>query len=79
MSKLHTKKQLNRRKRYGMNKVKTGVKLCWLSRQNLHGWSLGLALNGRTVWLTNTRLASISEIKRALKSAVVYVHSAKSK
>ena len=77
---LHTKKQLNRRKRYvGMQKVKTGGKLCWEARQNKHGWSLGLALNAKTVWLTNVRLASISEVKRALKSSVLFIHTKDSK
>lgn len=77
---LHTKKQLKRRERYaGMQKVKTGAKLCWESRENKHGYSLGLCLNKRTVWLTNVRLASVAEVKRVLKASILFVHTADSK
>ena len=71
---LHTKKQLKRRERYaGMQKVKEGVKVCWLSKENKHGWSLGLAINKRTVWLTNVRFADLKSVKAALKMNIVFV------
>jgi hypothetical protein len=62
-----------RNKFYGIVKIPTGVKLAWLSVQNKHGWSLGLALENRTVWLRNVRFSSIKEVKAALKSGIVFV------
>lgn len=57
-----------------MTKIKTGEKLCWLSSQNRNGWSLGLSLGKKTMWLRNTRFASASEVKRAVKAGIVFIH-----
>ena len=59
---------------YGLDKVRKGAKLAWVSQQNRHGWSLGLAHGKRTIWLRNVRFRSEVEVKRALKSNVVFVH-----
>jgi uncharacterized protein YgiM (DUF1202 family) len=69
------KKKEWRRPHYGIVKVKAGTKLCWLSQQNKHGWSLGLALNKHTVWLRNVRFATLKDVKMALSSKnIVFVH-----
>lgn len=57
-----------RRERYGMVKIRPGQKMAWISEQNRHGWSLGLALNERTIWLRNTRFARKEDVVRALGS-----------
>lgn len=61
---------------YGLDKVRTGAKLAWVSQENKHGWSLGLAHGKRTVWLRNVRFASEKEVERALKSGVAFIHLA---
>lgn len=73
--KVKGKRKLPKRKRYyGMTVVREGKKQCWLSSQNKNGWSLGLALNDRTVWLRNIRFESRKDVEAALKSKVVFVH-----
>ena len=69
------KAKKDKRKRYfGTVKLPKGVKFAWLSNQNKHGWSLGFALDKRTVWLRGLRFATKKEIHRALdRSSVVYV------
>ena len=61
---------------YGLDKVRTGAKLAWISVQNRHGWSLGLAHGKRTIWLRNVRFASEKEVERAIKSGIVFTHLA---
>mgnify|MGYP006921293547 CR=1 FL=1 len=63
-------KKAKRAERYGMVKVAKGQKVSFISYQNKHGWSLGLALNGKTVWLRNTRFSSLEQIKAVVKSVV---------
>lgn len=61
---------------YGLEVLKEGTKFAWLSMQNKNGWSLGLALNKRTIWLRNIRFATRKEVERALegsKRSVVFV------
>ena len=58
---------------YGRVEIPVGSKLCWLSIQNKHGWSLGLSLEKRTVWLRNVRFNTFEEVKRAIKSGIVSV------
>lgn len=64
---------------YGVVKVKDGAKFAWLSAENKFGWSLGFALNNRTVWLRNVRFSSSKEVTRALRASVVFIKLKKSK
>lgn len=62
---------------YGITKVKQGQKLCWVSKQDKNGWSLGLAISKRTVWVTGLRFKSIDEVKRVVDSeltSTVFIH-----
>lgn len=59
---------------YGMVKIPAGYKHSWLSMENKHGWSLGLALEKRTIWLKNVRFNSIAEVKKAIKSGIVFTN-----
>ena len=68
------KAERREKRAYGMVKVKTGTKLAWVSMENKHGWSLGLNLGKRVVWLRNIRFKSVAEIERAMKSGTVFVH-----
>lgn len=64
-----------KKKRYfGLTKVKPNEKYCWISVENKNGWSLGFALGSRTIWLTNLRFESIADVKRIVKSSIVFVH-----
>ena len=69
-----TKKAVKRVRFYGLVKPKSGQKMSWLSQQNKHGWSLGLALGKRTIWLRNVRFASVGDVEKALKAGTVLVH-----
>lgn len=51
---------------YGLTKIKKGQKLALISQENKHGWSLGLALEKRTIWLRNIRFASKEEVLRVV-------------
>ena len=63
-----------RKERYfGIVKLSKGIKLCWLSRQDKNGWSLGIVMNERTVWLKGLRFVDVKEIKRVMKSTVVFI------
>lgn len=63
---------------YGMVKPRVGAKLTWVSKQNKHGWSLGLIIGKRTFWLRNVRFANESEAQRAVRDlSIAYVHLAK--
>lgn len=60
---------------YGLKKVRLGEKVCWISNENKHGWSLGFALGKQTFWLKNVRFATNEEVSRVLRgSNVVFVH-----
>lgn len=61
---------------YGMKKVKRGEKVCWLAKEDKNGWSLGLALGERTLWLRNLRFPSHKEVSRILGANVVFVYLA---
>ena len=74
MGKTQKQKKTERRSRYGMVKVRKGQKLAWLSKETKNGWSLGLAIGERNYWLKNVQLASRDEVKRAVGSAVIFVH-----
>lgn len=65
---------------YGMVKVKKGQKLAWVSKEDKNGWSLGLIVGGRTLWLRNLRFASPEEVERAAKSLnIAFLHKVDSK
>lgn len=79
-----TKKEIRskRRERYGMKKIPKNAKMCWLSVENKHGWSLGFALNKYTVWLKNVRFASSKDVESAFdgkRAKIVFIHLKKSK
>ena len=57
---------------YGLDKVRKGAKLEWVSQENKHGWSLGLKHGKRVIWLRNVRFASEAEVKRALKTGAFF-------
>lgn len=71
-------KRIHRSKRsrryYGMVKVREGEKSCWMSVQNKNGWSLGLALGKRTIWLRNIRFKNHKEVQDTVKRNIVFVH-----
>ena len=71
------KKKKTSRKQAGLRPVKGGQKLAWLSRQDRNGWSLGLAFEKKTIWLTGLRFTSDKEVKKVLKSGIVFVESKK--
>lgn len=61
---------------YGRKTVKKGTKATWLSVQNKHGWSLGLAFGKRTIWLRNVRFETQKDVHNALagdRRQVVYI------
>ncbi len=59
----------------GVVKVPTGTKFCWISKEDKNGWSLGFALNSKTLWIRGLRLASRKEVERAMeKSSLVFVN-----
>ncbi len=64
------------RKWYGMKKLKVGQKVCWLAKQDRNGYALGLAFSNRTLWLRHFRAASEAEVKRIVKSGIVFIHLA---
>lgn len=72
-------KAKKRVRHYGMVKIPKGAKICWLSVQNKNGWSLGLALNSRTIWLRNVRFSSKDEVSRATDAQKVVFVGKKSK
>jgi uncharacterized protein YgiM (DUF1202 family) len=67
-----------KKKRYfGITKIRRGQKMCWLSKQDKNGWSLGIALPSRTIWITGVRFKTIEEVKAALDNDLtnaVFVH-----
>lgn len=73
-----TQKELKAARRekkwYGMKKIRKGEKICWLAREDKNGYSLGVCFGGRTLWLRNLRIESVSELKKVLKASVVFVH-----
>lgn len=74
MSKLKVRRSKGRTRYYGTVKLKAGSKYAWLSQQNKNGWSLGLALNNRTVWLRNIRFATRKEVEKAMeRSKLVFI------
>lgn len=65
---------------FGLVKVKRGAKMCWVSHESKNGWSLGLALGKRTVWLKGLRFASIDQVKRTTEMlSTVFSHTRNSK
>lgn len=73
------KKAKKRIRFYGEVRVPKGAKLCWLSVQNKNGWSLGLALGKRTIWLRNVRFPSSDEVYRATDGQKIVLVEKKSK
>ncbi len=68
-----------KKKYFGIVRLPRASKLCWISRQDVNGWSLGLALSSRTVWITGLRFADIKEVKRAVRSNIQFIHLKNSK
>lgn len=74
-AKKKTLKQLKEERRaqrnYGLLKVKKGQKMCWLSKHDKHGWSLGLCVGEMpTKWLKNVRFSSREEVERTLEGDI---------
>ena len=66
-------KKVKRVRHYGLTKLAAGQKFCFISQENVNGWSLGLSLDNRTVWLTNVRFASMKDVKLALRGSAVFI------
>lgn len=66
-------KKAKRVRYFGIVKLALGHKGCWISKHDKNGWSLGYAINKRTVWLTGLRFKTHQEISRVLGSGVVLV------
>lgn len=63
--KIHKSKRTKRY--YGLQVLTDSTKFAWVSVQNKHGWSLGLALNNRTVWLRNLRFKTKEGVQTAMR------------
>lgn len=59
---------------FGITKVRENQKVCWISKHDKHGWSLGLSLGKRTVWLTGIRFKDTGEVNYTLNTDTVFVH-----
>lgn len=72
-------KKVNKKPRYyGIVKVRRFQKMCWVSKESKNGWSLGLALGDRDVWLTGLRFAKTSDVDEVTKHlSTVFVHMKK--
>lgn len=66
----------NRRmKWYGMKRLKSGQKICWLAKQDKHGYAIGLALGPRTLWLRNFRVPNRKEVCRVMeRTSLVFIN-----
>lgn len=59
---------------YGMQVLDASKdKFAWVSKQNKNGWSLGLALDGRDVWLRNLRFKTQKDVETAIKKSLTFV------
>jgi hypothetical protein len=64
----------SRKRFYGLVKIRQGEKVAWLSHQNKHGWSLGLATGSHTFWLKNVRIKTKKEVDRIVnRTGIVFV------
>ncbi len=71
--------KLKLKRYFGIVKLKKGEKHCWISKEDKNGWSLGFALNSRTIWIKGIRFVSRQEVLRAISSKIVFVHLKNSK
>lgn len=69
--------QKKNRVQKGLIKVVKGSKTSWLSKQDKNGWSLGLAMGKKTLWLKGLRFKDDREVSRVVMSKIIYVLSAK--
>jgi hypothetical protein len=60
-------KTKKRERYFGIVKVQKSKKYVWLSKQDKHGWSLGFALNARTVWLRGLRFPTTKDIEKTFQ------------
>ena len=69
------KSERRAKRHYGMKVLSQNDKYCWMSVQNKHGWSLGLALEDYTLWLKNVRFANRKDIEKLIggKKSIVFV------
>ncbi len=77
-----TKKKVKKEKKqryFGTVKVKAGCKVCWVAKEDKHGFSLGIGFNNRTVWLTGLRFKNHEEVTRALGAGVNFIYTRDSK
>lgn len=70
-----SKKKAPKKQRYfGIVKLLKGHKASWVSKEDKNGWSLGYAMNNRTVWLTGLRFKSTEEIEHAINdTGIIFV------
>lgn len=66
------------RKQNGLIVLKGNEKCCWVSKEDKNGWSLGFALNKKTVWLTGLRFKSPYDVQ-LLVQGVTFIHLKNSK
>jgi len=65
---------MKKQRNFGMVKIRKNQKICWVSGESKNGWSLGLAMGKRTIWLTGLRFADTRAVKMALGAGKVFVH-----
>jgi hypothetical protein len=68
------KKALKKKRYFGIVTLPKAIRFCWVSKQDKNGWSLGFALDERTVWVTGIRFETEKEVEKAMKSNIVFVH-----
>lgn len=50
-------------------------KACWLAKEDKNGYSFGLALGSRTLWLRNFRFKTQQDVVKAVKDCkVVFIN-----
>lgn len=70
-------KKRSKKQYFGIVKLPSSTKFSWLSYESVNGYSLGLALNNRTVWVTGLRFKTDAEVSRALDSKVIFIRKNK--
>lgn len=68
------KKVVKSYKKYGMIKIKGDKPSTWITKENKHGWSLGLKVSkDLTIWLKNVRFKTFDSIDEALSNKAILV------
>lgn len=72
-TKIERRAERRAKRHYGMAKIKRGQKVCFISKQDKNGWSLGLAMNSHTRWIRNVRFASREEVERLTDGRIQFI------